>query len=161
MCQPARRGQEIQLKKYLMSDTPETPQNNTPVPPAVPPAQPDNNGDNRNPDGTFAKGNPGGPGRPPVSITAEIKRVLLETYNDPDMPLQEKKTHLAHVIRVIMKNAIQKEDQKTLKDIWSYIDGLPKGSLDLGVDREGLAELTAFMKTMANPDKQNGQLPER
>jgi hypothetical protein len=38
------------------------------------------NGDNRNPDGTFAEGNPGGPGRPKgsVSIVAKIKNKFEE-----------------------------------------------------------------------------------
>jgi hypothetical protein len=37
--------------------------------------QPNSNGNNRNPGGTFAEGNPGGPGRPKgsVAIVAKIK----------------------------------------------------------------------------------------
>lgn len=95
--------------------------------------------------------NPGG--RPSVSITTEIKKALMEVLEDPEIPNEEKKTGIQLIIRKIMKNAIVKEDEKMLTKIWSYIDGLPKGSLDVGVDREGLAELTEFMKALANPKK--------
>lgn len=150
------------------------------------------NGDKRNPDGTFAPGYKGGPGRPPsVSITAAVKRMLEEKYpvdpcfcschkrgakdsaGQPTTPnlqsescpecdktheeiAEEKKnqrTYLDKIVTALFQNGIRKGDQRALKDIWSYIDGLPKGSFDVGVDREGLAELTEFMKTMANPPK--------
>lgn len=92
-------------------------------------------------------------GRPPgPSITDAIKRKLLEAYTNPNMPLADKKTHLEAIVEAIMHNALVNRDQKALKDIWSYIDGLPKGSFDVGVDREGLAELTEFMKNLANPE---------
>lgn len=66
---------------------------------------------------------------------------------------KNQKTYLDKVVAAIFDNGIRKMDSRTLKDIWSYIDGLPKGSFDLGVDREGLAELTEFMKALANPKK--------
>lgn len=102
---------------------------------------------------------PGGPslnpaGRPKgPSITDAIKRKLMDAYTNPLMPLAEKKTHLEAIVEAIMHNALVSRDQKALKDIWSYIDGLPKGSFDVGVDREGLEELTQFMRALANPKK--------
>lgn len=110
-------------------------------------------GESRNLDGTFKKGFSGNPGgRVSVSITTEIRKVMLEVLDDPEIPNEEKKTALQLVVRKILKNAIAKEDEKSLAKIWAYIDGLPKGSFELGFDREGLAELTEFMKALANPN---------
>ncbi len=150
------------------------------------------NGDKRNPDGTFATGHKGGPGRTPqISITAAIKRKLEEKYpvdpcfcnchkpnakdedGEPTTPNSQsescvvcertheeiaeerknQKTYLDKLVSTIFENSIRKGESKMLKDVWSYIDGLPKGSFDVGVDREGLAELTELMKAMANPKK--------
>ncbi len=95
--------------------------------------------------------NPAGRPKNSVSITEAIKRRLGDIYHDPSMPMGDKKSYLESIIDAIMHNALVNRDQKALKDIWNYIDGLPKGSFDVGVDREGLAELTEFMKGLANP----------
>jgi hypothetical protein len=109
----------------------------------------------RDKDGKLLPGHPAlpGVGRPKgsVSITEAIKRKLMEEYNDPDAPMAQKKLYLEKIIDAIFHNAIKNRDQRALKDIWSYIDGMPKGSMDFGVDRDGLAELTEFMKALANP----------
>lgn len=132
-----------------MSDTSQQSNNGSTTPPSTTEA-----GDNRNPDGTFKPGFSGNPGgRVAVSITTEIRKALLEVFKDPALTNEEKKTALQFVIQKILKNAIVKEDQRALDKIWAYIDGMPKGSFDVGVDREGLAELTEFMKALANPKK--------
>ena len=174
----------------MANENPEQPNNGS-----IPSTPPEQNGDKRNPDGTFAEGNKGGPGRTPeVSITAAIKRKLLEKYpvdpcfcdchkpgaKDEDgerttpnsqsescpactqkheeiaEERKNQKTYLDKIVSAVFQNGIVKLDQRALKDVWSYIDGLPKGSFDLGVDREGLAELTEFMKALAKPDGPTG-----
>ena len=140
-------------------------------------------GDNRQADGKFGPKNNANPnGRPvgSVSITAAIKKKLeekfpkkecfcschnnLETtkpycveckgFHEAQASFAEKKTYLESLVDVIMDGAIERKEQKVGKDIWSYVDGMPKGSFDVGVDREGLAELTEFMKALANPKKE-------
>lgn len=99
----------------------------------------------------FEKGKSGNPnGRPKgtVSITSAIKAKLEEIYNDPDHP-EEKKTYLEKVTETIFLNALKTRDPRTLKDIWSYIDGMPKATLDIGADKDSLAELTEFFKSVA------------
>lgn len=113
-------------------------------------------GDNRRPDGTFGEGNVANPnGRPKgsLSITSAIKKKLEEEYNNLDNP-DEKKTYLEKVIDSIFHNAIVVKDARSLKDIWAYIDGLPKGTLGIDVDKENLSVLTEFFKSLANGGKQ-------
>jgi hypothetical protein len=110
----------------------------------------------RDKDGRLLAGHPAlpGVGRPKgsVSITEAIKKKLMEEYLDPDAPMAEKKLYLEKIIDAIFHNAIKNRDQRALKNIWAYVDGMPKGSFDMGVDREGLAELTDFMRALAKPN---------
>jgi len=92
-------------------------------------SEPTKNGtkpDGRDESGRFTVGNPGGPGRPPgsISITTEIKRKLEEV--NPET----KKTYLQELIEKIISKATKEGDTVTLKQIWNYIDGMPKQSLD-------------------------------
>ena len=116
-------------------------------------------GDNRRPDGTFGEGNVANPnGRPKgsLSITAAIKKKLEEEYQNLDNP-EEKKTYLEKLIDAIFHNALVVKDSRSLKDIWAYIDGLPKGSFAFDVDKESLAVLTEYFKTLAKkPDERSG-----
>ncbi len=76
--------------------------------------------------GKFVEGNPGG-GRPKgsgVSITTEIKKKLEK------IPTGQKKTYLELLINRIFKQAIQDGDQQMIKNIWNYVDGMPKQSLE-------------------------------
>lgn len=77
--------------------------------------------------GKFVEGNPGG-GRPKgsgISITTEIKKKLEE------IPEGQKATYLELLINRIMKQAIQNGDQQMIKNIWNYIDGMPKQFTDI------------------------------
>ena len=81
----------------------------------------------------FKKGESGNPeGRPKgsLSITGEIKKKLEE------IPENQKKTYLEILITKILKKAIVDEDQQMIKNIWNYVDGLPKGTLDIGATDE-------------------------
>jgi len=78
----------------------------------------------------FVKGDPriNREGRPPgsFSITEIIKKKLQE------LPKGERtKTYVVQLVEKILDKAIKDGDQPTQKMIWNYIDGLPKGTLDL------------------------------
>ena len=79
--------------------------------------QPISNGDKRNPDGTFAKGWEGGPGRPvgSVSIVAKIKKKF-----------EENPEYFEEWVSKLM------EDPKERRAIMEQLDGKPKQSVELG-----------------------------
>lgn len=92
---------------------------------------PENTGEIRNKKGQFPPGVSGNPaGKPPgaLSITSLIKQELQkEALNTKG----EKKQYIIFFIESMMKKAIEQGDHATQKMIWNYIDGMPKGSLDL------------------------------
>ena len=91
--------------------------------------KPEVTGEIRDEQGKFKPGVSGNPdGRPPgsgISITTEIKRKLVE------IPEGKDKTYLQYLIEQILKKAVIEGDQQTIKQIWNYIDGMPKQ--DFGV----------------------------
>ena len=89
--------------------------------------------------------NPKGRPEGSLSITAAIKAKLEEEYVNLANP-EDKKTYLTKIIDAIFHNAIELKDARTLKDIWAYIDGLPRGSLGIDVDKENLKQLTDFFR---------------
>lgn len=89
-------------------------------------------------------GNPAG--RPPgsVSITELIKKKLTEEVTLKDG--KSKKQFVMLLLDRILDKAINQGDEKTIKLIWNYVDGLPKGSFDvtsLGEKLEGVVILPA------------------
>ena len=88
---------------------------------------PEITGDNRDEHGRFLPGTSGNPnGRPHgISITDAIKAKLKE------VPEGQQKSYLELLINKIMHKAIVEGDHSTLKDIWNYVDGLPRESVDL------------------------------
>ena len=113
----------------------------------------------QNPPHRFKKGESGNPnGRPKgtVSITELIRGKLRERYPEKDpKKFKEKKSYVEKIIDTIFHNAIEAKDEKTLSKIWAYIDGQPKATLDIGADKESLAELTNFFRNVAKPNKQD------
>lgn len=113
----------------------------------------------------FKPGQSGNPkGRPPgsVSITAEIKARMLKVFpeksatvkgDDGKKLIKIKKTYLQKVIEAIFENAIVEKDAKTLNQIWAYMDGQPKATLDIGADKDSLEELTEFFRAIAKAKK--------
>lgn len=92
--------------------------------------KPKKTGENkRDEKGRYLEGVSGNPeGRPKgagISITTEIKRKLNEV--NP----KHKATYLQLFIQRIMKKAIEDGDTRIIKEIWNYIDGMPKQSLDV------------------------------
>jgi len=75
--------------------------------------------------GKFLPGHSGGPGRPKdsVSITGAIKRMLQE------VPSGERETYLALIVERITESA-RAGDFKMIRQVWSYVDGLPKQTLE-------------------------------
>lgn len=109
---------------------------------------------------SFKKGVSGNPkGKPvgAVSITTAIKRKLNEIYNDPNDPdlTAKKKTHLELMVDTIMHNALKVKNARTLKDIWNYIDGLPKGNVGIEVEKESLQMLTQFFREASGQTKED------
>lgn len=94
----------------------------------------DNTGNNkpqRDKRGRLLPGNTANPnGKPPgaLSITAIIKQKLQE---EGLTKAGDKKRFIDAFIESILDNAISKQDHHSQKMIWNYIDGMPKGSLDL------------------------------
>lgn len=80
-----------------------------------------NNG--RNSDGTFAKGNPGGPGRPPGKTLKEFAREFYMLKTD-----EEKREYLAKV------------EEKRPGFAWQMAEGNPASSTDITTGGEKLPE---------------------
>jgi len=68
-------------------------------------------------------GRPKGAG---ISITTAIKRELEKKPAESD-----KATYLDLLVTRIMKKAIQEGDQIMIKQIWNYVDGMPRQDVDL------------------------------
>jgi len=94
-------------------------------------------------------GNPNGRPAGSISITTAIKRKLEET------PDGQKKTYLVQIVDKLIEKALIDGDEKVLKLLWNYIDGMPKASIDLthGVQQDQLTELTEFFRSVANKNK--------
>ena len=77
--------------------------------------------------GRFVKGISGNPAGKPkgISITALVKAELKKA------PEGQELTYAQLFLKKLFKKAIVDGDHATQKLIWNYIDGLPKGELDL------------------------------
>lgn len=109
----------------------------------------------RNDKGQFVEGNKGGPGRPEgsVSITSAIKRKL------EVVPEGETKTYLQAIIDKIFKKALMDEDTVMIKQIWAYVDGMPKQGITLGVD-DTVESVTIEIVKNATKDKEHNSIGE-
>ena len=70
-------------------------------------------------------GNPAGKPKGTVSITSAIKAELLK------IPPEQKKTWLDLTVKRIMQKAVAEGDVQMIRTLWNYVDGLPKGTVDL------------------------------
>lgn len=101
--------------------------------------QPLKNGDKRNPDGTFAKGYAGGPGRPKGSLSlVQLIKERLEMVG-PD----QKRTIAEHFIDNILQDALDGKDLP-IKIIMQYVEGMPKQAVE--VDNKGLPFVIKIMQ---------------
>ena len=99
-------------------------------------------------------GNPNGRPLGTVSVTEAIKRKLLEVFpaSGKDQN-KEKKLYLDKLVERILENGIQNGETRTQKDIWNYMDGQPKATIDIGADKESLADLTEFFRAIGKKKK--------
>ena len=86
--------------------------------------------------------NPNGRPKGTLSITELIRSRLKE------VPFGDQRSYAEKLVMEIVDSAI-KEDPKMRQMIWNYMDGLPKGTMDIGVDKEALNQLTKFFRSMA------------
>lgn len=77
--------------------------------------------------GLFAKGNPGGPGRPKgsYSLVEAIRRKLEE------IPEGKDKTYGEYFIEQVMKKTVVEGDVAMMRDILNRVDGMPKQETDI------------------------------
>lgn len=94
----------------------------------------------------FPKGVSGNPdGRPAGSISLiTLLKQRLELVG-PD----QKRSIAEHFIDNVMQDALE-GNEVARKIVFQYIEGMPKQNVDLGIDKEGLAELTLFFKALAD-----------
>lgn len=101
--------------------------------------------------GKFAPGTAPGPGRPKGSFSLiEMLRKELEKVDETDI---DKRTYAQILIAKIVEQSIKPGDTKstTQKLIMNYLEGLPKATLNIGGDKESLADLTEFFRLVAQP----------
>lgn len=99
-------------------------------------------------------GNPQGKQRGTKNFTTLVREALkkIAEYKDEDgNPMKDTYENL--LIRRVLNKAIQKGDVRMIEILWNYLDGKPRGSIDLGVDKESLGELTEFFRAMAEIKK--------
>ena len=84
----------------------------------------------RNSDGTFAKGNPGGPGRKPIpySITS-----MLRAYGDTVLP--DGRTRAQALAEMLWDRALGAEDRAVAEYIADRLDGKPKERVEMSEAR--------------------------
>jgi len=80
-----------------------------------------------------------------ISITTEIKRKLEK------IPEGQKATYLQLLIDKILKKAVMDGNGDMIKQIWNYVDGKPKESVDL-TDRTELELLKTKLKKLYGSD---------
>ncbi|PIU58462.1 MAG: hypothetical protein COS89_00255 [Deltaproteobacteria bacterium CG07_land_8_20_14_0_80_38_7] len=107
----------------------------------------DINGDKRNPDGTFAEGNKGGPGRPVFSLISMLKAELQKCPEG-----QDKRTYADMLIQRIMKKAISDGDDQQIKNILQYVEGMPRQGIDM--KHQGKITLEEFLNESETRDNQ-------
>lgn len=103
----------------------------------------------------FKPGQSGNPAGKPVgtlSLTAIIKKKLNEIYDSPTNK-EAKKVAIDILAEQIIKNGIDNGSERTQEKIWAYLDGHPKQTVDIGADKESLAELTTMFRAMAKKKK--------
>jgi len=83
----------------------------------------------RDKEGKFVTGHKGMGGRPKgLSIVALLKKALEE------VPEGEKMTYAEALVKIVLKKALTDEDKDMIRDIINRVDGMPKQSIEHGVD---------------------------
>lgn len=89
-------------------------------------------------------------GRPvgSISIISHIKKKLAE------VPIGQMTTYAEQAAELMIRQAIVDKDGHMLREIMHYVDGMPKQKIDIGGDKESIAELTDFFKMVAAKKEQ-------
>lgn len=109
--------------------------------------------DNRRPNGTFGPGNIANPlGRPAgsYSIMTLIKKKMEE------IPVGQVKQWKEQIADIILDEAIVKRNPKMLEMIVEYMDGKPKQTVEMDVNRENVDSLTDLLRQMSTTKKPDG-----
>lgn len=100
-------------------------------------------------------GNPDGKAPGTKNFTSLVREMLEEIAQGKDehgKPLAQ--TYKVLLAKRILKKAIEQGDTKMIELVWNYLDGKPRGNIDLGFDKKSLGELTDFFRGMATPDEE-------
>lgn len=114
---------------------------------------PENTGENRDELGRFKPGHSGNPeGKPEgtISIVGSLKKRLSE------VPTGHKKTYLELLIDRILQKAISEGDSQIIKQIWNYIDGMPKQSWETKNDGSART-LVDMIKAIENSPEEESE----
>lgn len=105
----------------------------------------------RNEKGQVISGTPNPNGRPKgtgISITTAIKRELER------IPKGEKASYLDLLVSKIMNKAVIEGDSVTIKQVWNYVDGMPRQSIDHTTDGKELFTSEAAILALKEYDKE-------
>lgn len=92
-------------------------------------------------------GNPAGKPKGTKNFTTLVREALAKLATDKDgKPMNE--SYEALLIKRILNKAISEGNPRMIELLWNYLDGKPPQKLDLGVDKESLADLTDFFRAM-------------
>lgn len=97
-------------------------------------------------------GNPEGKEPGTKNFTTLVREALdqiAEGKDDKGQPFSA--TYKQLLIKRILNKAISQGDTRMIELVWNYLDGKPKGNIDLGFNKESLGSLTEFFKEMAKP----------
>lgn len=111
---------------------------------------PENSGENRDEQGRFKPGHSGNPeGKPEgtISIVGSLKKRLNE------VPTGHKKTYLELLIDRILQKAISEGDSQIIKQIWNYVDGMPKQHWESQGDGSGRSFIEIMKAIENSPDE--------
>jgi hypothetical protein len=93
------------------------------------------------------EGRPKGAG---ISITTAIKKELEK------IPEGQKETYLNLLVKKILRKAIIEGDQQTIKQVWNYVDGMPRQNIGLDGGEDGepiLSTIKVMIEDFTNGDK--------
>lgn len=108
----------------------------------------------RNPDGTFKvgiSGNPAGRGKGTFSIMTLIRKKMEE------IPPGQVKQWKEQIAEIILEEAVVKKNPKMIEMIVEYMDGKPKQSVDLDVNRENVDSLTDLLRIISSKPKDGSE----
>lgn len=103
-------------------------------------------------------GNPAGRPKGSLSLTDLLRQVLLKVP-----PGDDPRTHAEIFIEKVVQQGSM-GDSSAQKLIMNYIEGLPKQTFNIGVDKDNLKDLTDFFRLAAKSPKEDepqGSQPEQ